>query len=455
MRTSRSGRAGSGIAAAIVLALVGTIALTGCSSSDHTTAKSPANGQHDPALTEAATDSLFKGLTEDIARHKSAPFLAAFTGSAKVSATRWWQNMAALGFSKGVFYPASATSARVPLNSAGDGTVKVWAGTHNTMDPVDPDSHDAYVPMTSYQLTVHQDSESTPVVVTGWKSLMNAPWDLAKLYVVKRPHVKIAAYPDEKHLADTLAGDAEKAAEYDRALFKENDSYDLQQSGFVTFVSNKAARRASWFRTGPQPKGWIADPAGYAKPLPGDPGTLVSGVTTNAVGGAPVVFHSQSSSHENTAVLVHEFVHSIFARDTIWAYADDKPAPAWTAEGVAGFVESLYRVSPDPKALTFNLNEMKSNPLRSQFTGQPPTDTQLYNGSVAAGRFWYDVAASVYAYLAVKYSVFDALYAARIGYTNDSTPFTGVTSSNKGGTITYYRPAEIQRAWATWYRQTY
>ena len=120
--------------------------------------------------------------------------------------------------------------------------------------------------------------------------------------MVKRPHVKIAAYPDEKHLADTLAGDAEKAAEYDRALFKENDSYDLQQSGFVTFVSNKAARRASWFRTGPQPKGWIADPAGYAKPLPGDPGTLVSGVTTNAVGGAPVVFHSQRSPHENTAV---------------------------------------------------------------------------------------------------------------------------------------------------------
>ena len=112
-------------------------------------------------------------------------------------------------------------------------------------------------------------------------------------------------------------------------------------------------------------------------------------------------------------------------------------------------------MSPDPKALTSDLNQMKSNPLRSQFTGQPPTDAQLYNGSVAAGRFWYDVAASVYAYLAVKYSVFDALYAARIGYTNDSTPFTGVTSSNKGGTITYYRPAEIQRAWATWYRQTY
>ena len=114
MRTSRSGRAGSGIAAAIVLALVGTIALTGCSSSDHTTAKSPANGQHDPALTEAATDSLFKGLTEDIARHKSAPFLAAFTGSAKVSATRWWQNMAALGFSKGLFYPASARARGCP-----------------------------------------------------------------------------------------------------------------------------------------------------------------------------------------------------------------------------------------------------------------------------------------------------------------------------------------------------
>jgi hypothetical protein len=30
----------------------------------------------------------------------------------------------------------------VPLNSAGNCTVKVWAGTHDTMDVVDPDSHD-------------------------------------------------------------------------------------------------------------------------------------------------------------------------------------------------------------------------------------------------------------------------------------------------------------------------
>ena len=295
------------------------------------------------------------------------------------------------------------------------------------------------------------------MVITGWKSLMNAPWDLAKLYVTKRPHVKIAAYPDEKHLADSLAGDAEKAAEYDMRLFKDNDSYDLQQSGFVMFVSDNATRRGSWFRTGPQPKGWIADPAGYAKPLPGEPGTLVSGVTTNAVGGSRVVFHSQSSSHENTAVLVHEFVHSIFARNTIWAYGDDQPAPAWTAEGIARFVESFYRVNSDPNVptLTFDLREMRTNPLRSRFAGQPPTDGQPYGGSPASGSFWYDVAASVYGYLAVKHSVFDAFYAARIGYTNDSTPFTGVVKSDKGGTITYYSPAEIQRDWANWFRQSY
>jgi hypothetical protein len=446
------------------VALAITTAVTGCSSTTHGSAAAGQHdssrpgaspNHHDPNLTRADADSLFKGLTDDVEHRNAAAFLAKFTGSAKASATRWWQNMSALGFTTGVFYPESATSALIPLNSAGDGTVKVWAGTHDTMDDVDPDTHEVYVPLTSYRLTVHQDTESTPVVITGWKSLMNAPWDLTNLYVVKRPHVKIAAYPDEKHLADTLAGDAEKAAEFDMALFKENDHYDLQQSGFVMFVSDQTARRVSWFRTGPQPKGWVADPAGYAKPLPGDPGTLVPGVTTNAVGGARVVFHSQSNSHENTATLVHEFVHSIFARNTIWAYGDDQPAPAWTAEGVARFVESLYRVSPNPSTLMFNLDEMKSNPLRSQFTGQPPTDAQLYNGSGAAGNFWYDVAGSVYAYLALKYSVFDAFYAARIGYTNDSTPFTGVTKSDKGGTITYYSPAVIQQAWATWYRQTY
>jgi hypothetical protein len=446
MRTSR-----------VWLAAIGAAALVsaGCSSGGHGDSKPP--GGHDPKLTEAATDSLFRGLTGDVARHNGRAFLAKFTGSAKASATRWWQNMAALGYTNGLFYPESIVSARVPLNSAGNGTVKVWAGTHDTMDGVDPDTHRVYVPLTSYQLTVHQDSESTPVVITGWKSLMNAPWDLTELYVVKRPHVKIATYPDEKRLADTLAADAEKAAEYDMTLFKDNDSYDLQQSGFVMFASNQAGRRNGWFHSGPQPKGWIADPAGYAKPLPGEPGTSVTGIMTNAVGGSRVVFHSQRDSDENRAVLVHEFVHSIFARDTIWAYSDDQPAPAWTAEGVARFVESFYRVDPDPNVstLTFDFNEMKSNPLRSQFAGQAPSDAQLYNGSSASGSFWYDVAASVYGYLAVKYGTFDAFYAARIAYTDNSTPFAGVVKTDKGGTITYYSPAEIQQGWADWYRQTY
>lgn len=449
MRTPRRRPAVAAVALAVALAA----SVTACS---HTGTKGPSGGK-DPKPTEAATDALFRGLTADVAHHNGTAFLAKFTGPAKNAARRWWQNMSALGFSNGVFYPESVIRARVPLNAAGNGTVKIWAGTHDTMDVVDPDSHKVYVPLTSYQLTVHQDRESAPIVIAGWKSLMNAPWDLSKLYVTKRRHVKIAAYPDEKHLADSVAGDAEQAAEYDMRLFKDNDSYDLQQPGFVMFVSDKPARRASWFRTGPQPKGWIADPAGYAKPLPGDPGTLVAGVITNAVGGSRVVFHSQRDSGENRAVLVHEFVHSIFARNTIWAYGDSRPAPAWTAEGVARFVESFYRVSPDPtpQTLTFDLSDLRTNPLRSRFDGRPPTDAQLYNGSAASGDFWYDVAASVYGYLAVKHSVFDAFYAARIGYTNDSTPFTGVVKSEKGDTITYVNPERVQQAWADWFRQSY
>ncbi|MFI5697596.1 hypothetical protein ACIA58_37420 [Kribbella sp. NPDC051586] len=452
IRTARSGRVRTRIAIAVALAAAITATSTGCSSSTKASSKPTASRP-----TAAATDTLFRGLTEDVARANRSAFLAKFTGSAKVSATRWWQNMAALGFSNGVFYPDSAISAHVPLNSAGNGTVRVWAGTHDTLDPVDPDSGKVYVPLTSYQLTVHQDSESGPVAITGWKPLMNAPWDLSALYVAKRAHVKIAAYPDERHLADSVAADAEKAAEYDLRMFKKFDSYDVQQAGFVMFVSNNSTRRASWFRTGPQPKGWVADPAGYAKPLPGNPGTLVSGVTTNGIGGARVVFHSQRSSHENTAVLVHEFVHTIFARDTIWSYTDDKPAPAWTAEGVARFVEAFYRNNPDPDAdnMAFNFNEMRKNPLRSRFAGRPPTDAQLYNGSGAEGSFWYDVAGSVYGYLAETYSISDALYAARIAYTGNSTPFTGVVKSDKGGSMTFYAPAQIQQAWSKWYRQSY
>jgi hypothetical protein len=311
--------------------------------------------------------------------------------------------------------------------------------------------------LTSYRLTVHQDKESAPIRITGWTSLMNAPWDLSQLYVTKGRHVAVASYPDERRLADSLRADAERAAEYDIAMFKSNDKHDLKQTGFIVFVSAQAKRRATWLHAGKQPRGWSADPAGAAKPLPGQPGTLLPGIETNAVGGARVVFQPQGSSHENTAVLVHEFVHVVFATDTIWAYSDDKPAPAWTAEGIARLVESFYRTHPDPslQTLEFNLNEMHSNPLRSRFRGAPPTDAQLYNGTAAGGSFWYDVAASVYGYLAIKYGTFDAFYAARIGYTDDSTPFSGVVQSDKGGTITYYRPSVIQAAWADWYRRTY
>src|SRR5262245_19183376 len=105
MRTSRVWLAAIGVAALVS---------AGCSSGGN--AGSKPSGGHDPNLTEAATDSLFRGLTADVARHNGPAFLAKFTGSAKASATRWWQNMTALGFTNGLFYPESIVSARVPLN---------------------------------------------------------------------------------------------------------------------------------------------------------------------------------------------------------------------------------------------------------------------------------------------------------------------------------------------------
>ena len=443
---------------ALGIALVAAaIALSGCTKSSHTSGEPTGTG-HDPALTEARTGHLFEALTNDIRRHDRRRFLASFTGDAKTHATLWWDNMTALRFTTGVFYPEDVIGADVRLNAAGNGSVTVWAGTHAAMDPVESDTKKAYVPLTSYRLTVHQDRERSPILITAWKSLMNAPWDQAKLYVARGRHAEVATFPTERALAVSLLPDAEKAAEYDIALFKNNDSYDMKQSGFIVFASSSAARRGAWFHTGPQPKGWIADPAGSAKPLPGQPGTTVPGVETNATGGARVVFHSQGSSTENAAVLVHEFVHSVFAIDTIWAYGDSSDAaPAWTAEGIARLVESMYRVNPSASVdtLTFNLNDMKSDPNRARFQGRPPTDAQLYNGSVGAGRFWYDVAASVYGYIAVKYGTFDAFYAARIAYTDNSTPFSGIVKTNHSGTITYYSPSVIQQGWADWYRQSY
>jgi hypothetical protein len=437
---------------------IAALALGGCTAGQHgsgTPGGTPAG--HDPALTRSMTGPMFEALSADLRRHDRHRFLASFAGAAKQPAALWWDNMAALGFSTGVFYPEDAVTADVELDAAGDGTVKVWAGTHATLDPVESDTKKAYVPLTSYQLTVHQDRENSPIRITGWKSLMHAPWDTTKLYVVRSRHAEVATYPSEKRLAASLLPDAERAAEYDLALFKRNDSFDIKQTGFIVFASDSASRRAGWFHTGPQPRGWIADPAGSAKPLPGSPGTIVPGVETNGTGGARVVFHSQGSSPENAAVLVHEFVHVVFAIDTIWAYSDSDAAPAWTAEGIARLVESMYRVNPSTSAatLTFNLNAMKSDPDRTRFQGRPPTDAQLYNGSAASGSFWYDVAASVYGYIAVKYGTFDAFYAARIAYTDNSTPFAAIVKSRSGGTITFYRPSVIQQGWADWYRQTY
>jgi hypothetical protein len=151
----------------------------------------------------------------------------------------------------------------------------------------------------------------------------------------------VIGYPGDKSAVDATVRAAAAAAHFDLTLFSDNSPRIVHQSGFIVFVSADPVRRRQWFSAGPQPTGWSADPAGMTWPLPGSP-EVAKGISLSAVGGARVVVGPGLGSNE-TPVLVHEFVHDVYATDAIRVFGNGDNVPAWTVEGVARLIEAICR----------------------------------------------------------------------------------------------------------------
>lgn len=443
---------------AVVVAVV-TLVLIGAHEAESQLSPPPTSqaGQMPPTI---LPNALFARLTRDIQAKNETGFLGLAAPAARQAIRSWWANQKAIGFTTGAIVPASADGA-VKVDGSGNGTLTVLAGTHNRFDPTGSDGLPS-VPCEEYRVGLHFSSPAATGEITSWRPLGHAPWDQGvHLYVRRAAHVVVAGDQADRALVNQTLPMAETAANYDIRLLDSINPKDLHQSGFIVFVSGKASLRDTWFRSGPQPKGWMGDAfGGITFPLAG-PGVAQAGMTSKVsddlVGGARVVMvpyqQANETVHSETGVLVHEFIHDILYPDTTGFYSSSNPVPAWADEGIAVAVQSLYLQNADPTPAQWNFGVLTNNllALPSKYrTGHLPSTRQIYHESLALGFDWYQVAGSVYEYIAAKYGMNQMFAAAVLLTTNNTTPFGNVLQSSKGGRLVFYPPATIKSGWRAW-----
>ena len=406
-------------------------------------------------------DALFKRLTKDIQGNNEKDFLGLVAPSARPAVQTWWYNMQAIGFTTGLIMPTDKTNL-VNLNTKGDGTTVVLAGTHNALDPQEHNNN-ADVPLERYQIGLHFSSPKAIGQITAWKPLGNAPWDDGKLYVRQADNVVVAGPAADSAMVDETLPIAQAAAAYDYGLVNHVHSTDIRQSGFVVFVSSDPAVRNRWFSTTRQPSGWPTNPSnGLTAQLPG-PGSSANAnwslgnLANDDTGGARVVitpYEDQSGGTRQleTAELVTRFAFDILSASD-QALFSGSPAPAMQAWAIQGFgtaFEAAYysNTNPVPDKYSFKAlnDELKKLPA-SYKNGEVPTADELYKGSDDSQANWRLVAASVYAYIATRYGMSQLLASAELMWTAEPDPRQNVLESSTKTSYTFYGKDIIQAGW--------
>jgi hypothetical protein len=437
----------------VTAVLAGWLAVAGCggpsAGSDGAAAnRQPISFNPQPLLDE---------LTAALAAKNRDGFLAPFAASAKPAAASWWDNLAALGFTTGA---VATLRPGVTIDRSGNATMTIIAGARSDLDPVNADlKRENAVPTTEYEIGLRLDDGAKTPVITSWTSVQHAPWDDGKsMYVRRLDTVVVAGYADERAAVDQVADAAKKAADYDIAYYRSVAATLLHQPGFVVFTSASQSVRNLWFSGGTQPRGWTGEADGRSQPLPGISTHLGWAQPVLSTVAARVVVRPDLGDQE-TSTLVHEFIHANLAsRAAAYYGADGQSMPAWVSEGIARLIEYTYLSNPDPTLQHYSAQRLKDSLAtvpKNKLTGVPPTDNQLYGGTQDDGRQWYDVAASVYYYIAFKYSAFKALAAAQESYA-DGVPFAKVINTvGSNGTATMYDPTVIRQDWQAWLAQNY
>ncbi len=406
-------------------------------------------------------DALFKKLTQDIQHDNQTDFLSLVAPAARPAVQTWWHNMQAIGFTTGLIMPAAKTD-QVNVNSRGDGTAMVLAGTHNALDAVDSKGK-SLVPLERYQIGLHFSSPRAIGQITAWKPLGDDPWDQGgKLYVRKDSNVVVAGPAADSGVVDETLPIAQAAAAYDTGLINQVHPSDLRQLGFVVFVSGDPTVRGQWFSTTKQPSGWPPASNGLTAQLPGpgasaDTNWSLGNLSDGTTGGARVVitpFEDQNGGTRQleTAQLVHRFALDILAANNqeLVPGVALLPVPSWAAEGFAVAMQAAYysntNAAPDEYSFKALNDVLKALPA-SYKNGHVPTAEELYGGSDQTQQNWRVVAASVYAYIATKYGMNQMLASADLMYTAEPDPRQNVLKSSTKTSYTFYGKDTIQAGW--------
>lgn len=388
-------------------------------------------------------------------------FLSLAMPSAWPAMRSWWANQQAMGFTTGAVVPVGATDdATVEVNSAGNGTTTILAGTHSPFDPVGDSDKPPAAPATEYRIGLHfppgADFE-TVGQITSWTPLSDAPWDQgAPLSVHKSARVEVVGGPGDSRLVSQTMPLAETAASYVLALVNHVDPPVIGQRGFVVFVAGTASERNLWFRSGPRPKEQTGDADGGVTYLLNGPGQETSAYTPDENGGARIVItpyqRAGETPQQEIAVLVREMIHAMLIPAQIPLYGTGN-IPPWANEGIARVTAYLYQADGNPVPASYDFGQViqavRALPA-SYRVGTLPGTEQLYGGTATTRADWDTVAASVYAYIAEKAGMRQMFASAGFLGMETDNPFGNVLHSRKNGTIINYAPSTISSGWRKW-----
>lgn len=380
-------------------------------------------------------------MTAALQRHSKASWLALFSEpTAKARASTWFDNANAIGFTTAAVGREDQDENPYEETAPKTQQVKLGIGLHNRFDETLGLGGGPDAPATSYDLNtdvVHDSDGGCHLTVTSWRPLNNAPWDSTEHLVVTRTaHVIVAGDPEVANDIRRVAPIAETAARFDINFFKSiHRSADIRVHGFVLFVPKSVTETNAWFSFGAtsKPGGWAADvgdsATGVEYPLNGVqlPVTTPPGAPrvskASQIGGARVAITPKGLSgnvRDQTATLVHEFTHCIYNSYNDGWFTGKSIDPA-LAEGAARYVETFYRISPNPFDNNVRTMTLLGPALRADFAsfnGKIPTGSQIY-GTGATADFYYDLAATCFSYLASQYGVGFTFQSIRDAYANN------------------------------------
>lgn len=431
-------------------------------------ATAPASAPTGPMPAEMFPNALFSDLTQDINSRNETAFLRMASPHARSAMKIWWDNLSAIGFTVGAVIPAAANDT-VRINSDGNGSTIVLAGTHSPLDP----SYQGKpgVPLDRYRIGLHFSSATATGQITSWQPLDSDPWDnKAGLYVDKGINVVVAGLPSDSGVVQETLALAQTAATYDIGLLRQFNSNDLLQEGFVVFVSDDAQVRSGWFADDPQPKGWplawngnrTFELAGPGQ-SPDDYTSAPAGIADDTTGGARVVVtpyeQDGDTPQQEIMGLERDFMIDILAAHD-QNLLNGPPGPsstpdAWTIEGLGIATEALYAGDTNPAPASYNFGPLTGflHSMSAKFkTGKLPDARELVG---ANAQQWNDVAASVYEYIEQKYGINQMFASAILMWTGYTTPFGNVedVAKSNANTFAFWKTSYVEKGWRAWLKR--